>query len=96
LPLINFVIDPDKILIWNVRGLNSFARQDSVRTLVASTHADIVCLQETKFAAVSQWVMLQMLGSDFSSFVEPPSSGMAPVGWHSCNLEKLGGNYWSD
>jgi exonuclease III len=69
------VMDHDKILIWNVRGLNSSARQDSVHTLVASSQIDIVCLQETKFAAVSRWVMLAMLGSDFSSFVEFPSNG---------------------
>jgi exonuclease III len=46
-------MDPDKILIWNVRGLNSLARQDSVRTLVTSAHVDVVCLQETKFVTVS-------------------------------------------
>jgi hypothetical protein len=28
-------MDPSKILIWNVRGLNSHARQDSVRDLVS-------------------------------------------------------------
>jgi hypothetical protein len=35
-------MDPSKILIWNVRGLNSGARQDSVRTLVDASHADVV------------------------------------------------------
>ncbi|KAL5679477.1 hypothetical protein ACJX0J_005862 [Zea mays] len=29
-------MDPSKILIWNVRGLNSRARQDSVRELALS------------------------------------------------------------
>lgn len=81
-----FAMDPDKILIWNVRGLNSSVRQDSVRTLITSSQVDIVCLQETKFAAVSQRVMLAMLGSDFSSFVELPSigaSGGILVAWRN-------------
>jgi exonuclease III len=68
-------MDPDKILVWNVRGLNSSARQDSVRTLVTSSQVDIVCLQETKFAAVSQRVLLTMLGSDFLNYIELPSNG---------------------
>ena len=42
-----YLMDPSKIAIWNVRRLNSVARQDSVRSLVESTKADIVCLQET-------------------------------------------------
>jgi exonuclease III len=69
------IMDPGKIMIWNVRGLNSFARQDSVRTLIASSRADIVCLHETKMATVSQRVLLSMLGSDFSRHVELPAVG---------------------
>jgi exonuclease III len=68
-------MDAAKILIWNVRGLNSSARQHSVRILVSTSHVDIVCLQETKFATVSQRILLPMLGSDFSNFVELPSTG---------------------
>jgi exonuclease III len=45
-------MDPKKILIWNVRGLNSSSRQDVVRTLVEASRVDIVCLQETKMAVV--------------------------------------------
>jgi hypothetical protein len=39
-------MDPTKILIWNVRGLNSSAWQDAVRTLVDSSHADIVSARD--------------------------------------------------
>jgi exonuclease III len=45
-------MDLAKILIWNVRGLNSSSQQDDVRTLVEASRADIVCLQETKMTAV--------------------------------------------
>jgi hypothetical protein len=41
-------MDPKKILIWNVRGLSSTPRQDSVRTIVHASRANIVCIQETK------------------------------------------------
>jgi exonuclease III len=79
-------MDPNKILVWNVRGLNSSARQDSVRTLVSSSRVDIVCLQETKFAAVSQRTLLAMLGSDFLNYIELPSigaSGGILVAWRN-------------
>jgi exonuclease III len=62
-------------LIWNVRGLNSSARQDAVRTLVQSSKADIVCLQETKMAAVPVRTLLSILGSEFSCSMELPAIG---------------------
>jgi exonuclease III len=78
-------MDPANFLIWNVRGLNSSARQDAVRTLVEASRADIVCLlQETKMAAISQIVMLSMLGTEFTNHVELPaigSSGGILVAW---------------
>ena len=68
-------MDPTKILIWNVRGLNSIARQDSVRSLGASSRADIVCVQETKITAIYQRVILSALGSDFTGYLALPSVG---------------------
>jgi hypothetical protein len=56
------LMDPSNILIWNVRGLNGTARQDAVRTLVADSKIDVVCLQETKLADVTRILVLQMLG----------------------------------
>jgi exonuclease III len=41
------------IVIWNVCGLNSRARRNVVRELVASEHPSIVCLQETKLDVIS-------------------------------------------
>jgi exonuclease III len=68
-------MDPSKILIWNVCGLNLGARQDSVRTLVDASHADVVCLQETKFVVIQQRTLLSALGSGFSEFLELPAMG---------------------
>ena len=60
-------MNPSHILIWNVRGLNSVARRNAVRSLVVSTKIDIVCLQETKMVAISREIILSMLGSDFDN-----------------------------
>jgi exonuclease III len=68
-------MDPSKILIWNVRGLNSLATQDAVRTMVEASKSDIVCLQETKMATVPQGALLTMLGIEFSCSLELPATG---------------------
>jgi exonuclease III len=73
-------MDPGKILVWNVRGLNSSARQDAVRTLVEASRADIVCLQETKMADVTRRVLLSMLGTDFSCTLELRANGTSGGG----------------
>jgi len=72
---LNVTMNPSNILCWNVRGLNSRARQDSVRTLINSMKVDVVCLQETKMSQISHGSILTSLGSDFSYFVELPSVG---------------------
>ena len=69
------IMNPSNILCWNVRGLNSRARQDSVRTLINSMKVDVVCLQETKMSEISHGSILTSLGSDFSYFVDLPSVG---------------------
>jgi len=68
-------MNPSKILCWNVRGLNSKARQDTVRTLIASCQVEIICLQETKMSEISRGCILSLLGSDFPYWVELPSIG---------------------
>jgi exonuclease III len=69
------LMDPENFLVWNGRCLNSSARQDAVRTLVQSSKADIVCLQETKMAVVPVRTLLSMLGSEFSCTMELPAIG---------------------
>jgi exonuclease III len=73
--LICVFLDLARILVWNVRGLNSSSQQDAIHTLVEASRADIVWLQETKMAVVPQGVLLSMLGTDFSSHVELPATG---------------------
>jgi exonuclease III len=70
-------MDPSKILVWNVRGLNSSVRQDSVRELVNSLRVEVVCLQETKMQIISDRFILSMLGTDFNDFIYLPSVGAA-------------------
>ena len=53
------------ILNWNVRGLNDGARRDSVFDLVRDTGSSVVCLQETKLAAIDRAVVLRTLGTKF-------------------------------
>lgn len=69
-------MDPSHILFWNVRGLNSSARQDSVRVVVNSSKIDVVCLQETKMVVITRRMVLSMLGADFdNNFCFVPSIG---------------------
>ena len=68
-------MDPAKILFWNVRGLNSTARQDSVHTLVQSIRADVVCLQETKREAFDLCYIKNLCPLAFDSFLHLPSQG---------------------
>jgi len=68
-------MDSEKILIWNVRGLNFISRQDSVCSIVDSSRSDIVCIQETKITDLSHRIILSALGSDFSNFTFAPSIG---------------------
>ena len=69
-------MDHAHILNWNVRGLNSVARQDAVSEMVDALKIDVVCLQETKLSNVSRSLILSMLGSDFdNNFICLPSEG---------------------
>lgn len=82
-------MDPKNIIVWNVRGLNSTARQDSVRIMVETAKVDIVCLQETKMEAISRRLILSMLGSSFSNYIFLPSIG-ASGGILLCWRDRLG------
>lgn len=80
-------MDPSHILVWNVRGLNSTARRDSVRVIVESARVDVVCLQETKMESISRRTVLAMLGAEFdNNFSYLPSlgaSGGILVAWRT-------------
>jgi hypothetical protein len=48
-------MNPGNILCWNVRGLNSRARQDSVRTLVSSAKIDSLFARNKNVSAISRY-----------------------------------------
>jgi len=68
-------MNPSSILIWNVRGLNDAARRNSVRDVILSSNAEIVCLQETKIEHMNQRVFLSVFGSSYDKFVALPANG---------------------
>lgn len=68
-------MNPSSILIWNARGLNNKARRDSVREIIQSCKADIICIQETKVAVMSSSLFISVCGSEFDNFVTLPPSG---------------------
>jgi len=37
-----------KILVWNIRGINSQAKWDALRSKIEESACQIVCLQKTK------------------------------------------------
>jgi hypothetical protein len=58
-------MDSDNVLVWNVRGLNGWARHDDVRSLVAAERPSVVCIQETKLVVISDFDIIQILGLNF-------------------------------
>ena len=63
------------ILNWNVRGLNCPDRRSTVHETIASTSCNIVCLQETKLAAVDPFIATFLGSHRLKSFTERPANG---------------------
>ena len=57
-----------------MHGLNAHVRRVVVRTLVDDVKPSIICLQETKLDVISQFLILSMLGRDFSDYAYLPAS----------------------
>lgn len=66
---------PSKILVWNVRGLNSPARRSSIYQVVSNANPAIVCFQETKLEVVSPEIVRHCLGNRFENFDYLPAVG---------------------
>jgi exonuclease III len=66
-----------------VRGLNSRARRDVVRELVAAEKPSIVCLQETKMHVISIFDVMQFLGAgfDYTYLLSSGTHGGILVAW---------------
>ena len=78
-----------KVLVWNVRGLNSPARRHSIFQVVASADPSIVCFQETKMYVMDQYNVMQCLGPSFDGFAYLPATetrGGILVGWDTSVL----------
>ena len=48
---------------WNVRGLNAPARRATVKELVVDTRCSLLCLQETKLAAITPGLAAEIAGA---------------------------------
>jgi exonuclease III len=66
------------MLNWNVRGLNSTARQQVLRDLIADHRCTVVYVQETKLANVDDRIIAQALGPQFvGSVAVLPAQGIS-------------------
>lgn len=87
-------MDPSRIWIWNVRGLNFATHQHLAKDLVDSAKVDVVCLQQTKMLVIPRHLLLPMLGSKFdTNFISLPSVGASG---DPCGLETCVGSYNSN
>lgn len=67
-------MNPASILIWNVRGLNQSGRHNGVRDVIRTSNTDIVCLQETKIASMTQFLFLSVFGSAYDKYIALPAT----------------------
>ena len=58
----------ENCLVWNVRGLNSRARRNVVRELVAQENISLLSLQESKLDNCSVGLILEICGAGFDYF----------------------------
>jgi exonuclease III len=58
-------MDPENILVWNVQGLNAKEHRDALRELIVSERLSVVCLQEIKLVVISNYDVIQMIGTGF-------------------------------
>ena len=85
-------MNPAAILVWNARGLNQKARRNSVRDVIFSSNADIVCLQETKVANISQHLFLSVFGTAYDNFISLPAIGTRGgvlIAWRAILVKQL-------
>ena len=85
-------MNPSSILIWNVRGLNQRDRWNSVIEVILSSNADIVWLQETKVANMSQHLFLSVFGSVYDNFTVLPANGTRGgllIAWKGCSCQAV-------
>ena len=81
-----------KILSWNVRGANDSSKRKVIKTFIRNQRADVICIQETKIQAMSDYIA-RSIGS--GRFIEwkvvnaEGASGGILVCWDKRALEVL-------
>ena len=78
------------VLCWNVRGLNSDARQRDIRAKIEESHCSIICLQETKceqFDIRKIWSFCPRHVDQFAFSPSVGASGGILVIWNSTVFE---------
>lgn len=64
------------VLSWNIRGLNSVARQEEIRQVVQMHKPMLLCLQETKMQDINRTTILNALGCDYlDNYLFLPANG---------------------
>lgn len=63
------------LISWNVRGLNSAVRCNTVHELMRETKCNIVCLQETKLQNMDGSLARFLGGYKLDSFANKPARG---------------------
>ena len=64
-----------KVMCWNVRGLNSDKKWNSIRDKIIESRCDIACLQETKKDFFDNNFIRNFCPSGFDSFAFKASAG---------------------
>jgi len=76
-----------KVLSWNVCGINSDKKWNSIRDWIIESFCDIICLQETKRAQFDVNFIQKFCPPSFDTFDFIPSvgaSGGSIVIWKNC------------
>jgi exonuclease III len=63
------------ILCWNIRGINSDKKWNSIRDRIIENNCDIACFQETKRASFDSSFIHNFCPPSFDSFEYLPSVG---------------------
>jgi exonuclease III len=81
---IRFIMDSERIVFWNARGVNSRAPQNVVANLVVSERISILCIQETKLGVVDDQLILSIIGPSFDYHFVPAVETRGGIldAWH--------------
>ena len=81
-----------KILSWNVRGANDSSKRKVIKTFIRNQRADVICIQETKIQAMSDYIA-RSIGSgrfiEWKAVNAEGASGGILVCWDKRALEVL-------